>query len=68
MNYLWMFCQPLQKVCKPVQRLTSAKANRTWNNIYKEIYGKTKGIMKDDICMKFCSEIELLYLETDALG
>ena len=41
----------------------------TWNTSYQALYNKTKLLMKNDICMKFCimdDETTPLYLETDA--
>ena len=36
--------------------------------MYEKVYEKVRTIIKDDICIKLYSEIELLYLETDASG
>ena len=39
--------------CKPLCKLTSSKMTWTWNASYKQLFDKTKSIVKADICMKF---------------
>ena len=55
-------------VCEPLLKLTSNRAVWTWNASYKNIYDKTKSLIKADACMKFYDETKSLYLETDASG
>ena len=45
-NYLGTVSLATAEICKPLQRLTSAKADQTWNNKYQESYEKEKVIIK----------------------
>ena len=56
------------KVYEPLWRLTSVKAEWTWNRIYQEIYERATLLVKEDMCMKYYNVRKPLYLETDASG
>ena len=58
MNYLGRFSAVTAEVCKPLQGLTSMKADWTWNRMFQELYEKVEAIIMDDSCMKLCNEKE----------
>ena len=64
-NYLSKFSTSVG-VCKPLQKLTSGKADWTWRRLYPDLYNRTKKIVKKDACMKFYDVARFLYLETNA--
>ena len=45
-----------------------SKTLSSWNVSYQTLSGKTKSLIKDDVCMKFYDEIQPLYLDTDMSG
>ena len=55
-NYLGKFSPSTANVCDPLQKLTSSRAVWMWNASYHALYDKTKSLIKDDACMKFCNE------------
>ena len=65
-NYLSKFSWATAEVCKPLQKLTSVKADWTWNGMYQDLHDRAKKIVKKDVCMKFYKASRTLYLETDA--
>ena len=67
-NYLGKFSPGMVEVCEPLWKLTSSKATWTWNISYQQLFEKAKSLIKVDVCMKFCNNTKLLYLETDASG
>ena len=56
------------EVCEPLWKLTSVKAERSWNRMYQDLFDKTKKIMKQDTCVKFCDASRSLCLETNVPG
>ena len=68
MNYLSKYSLTTFKNCEFLRRLISVKSKWTLNKTYKELYDRTKTLIKKDACMKLCDEKEQLYLETDTSG
>ena len=53
LNYLSIFLPIPKFMCEPLHKLTSVKADWTWNKSYQDLYVKVKTIVKKDACMKF---------------
>ena len=64
-NYLSKFQAVPTEPCEPLPKLTSVKAEWTWNRMYQDLYGRTK-MIKKDACMEFYEASRPLYLEMDA--
>ena len=65
-NYLGKLSPMTAEVCKIFRRLIQANAAWTWNRLYQNIYERIKSLVKEDMCMKYCSARKPFYLETDA--
>ena len=63
-NYLIRFCTSTADIWESLRKLTSVKTEWTWNVTYQKMFNKANSIIKQDVCMKFCEETKLLYLET----
>ena len=51
------------ELCETLHRLTSIKADWTWNRTYQDIFVKVKTIVKRDVCMMFYDAARFLYLD-----
>ena len=67
-TYLSKFFSVTVEVCEPLKKLTSVKAEWSWNRSYKSVYGKAKRLITKDACMKFHNELKSLYLEMYVSG
>ena len=67
LNYSSMFSSVTAEVCKHMLKLTSVKADLTWNKMYQDLYNTAKKVVKKDACMKFydASRPVHIYMETD---
>ena len=65
-NYLSKFSSVTTDVFEPLSKLTSVKADWTWNRIYQHLYDRAKKIIKKDPCIEFYDASRPLYLEIDA--
>ena len=54
--YLDKVSPSTEDVCESPRKLTTAKAEWTWNAMYQNMFDKAKSIMKEDSCMKFYDE------------
>ena len=64
-NYLGNFSPMTVEVCELVGKLSSAKAEWTWNVTYQTMFEEAKAIIKEGTCMRFYDETKPLYMETD---
>ena len=55
-NYLGNFSSSTADVCESLRKLTSAKAEWTWNATYHNMFDKAKAIIKEETYMKFYNE------------
>ena len=56
------------EVHEPPRQFTSMKTEGISNGSYLELFDKTKGIIKEDACMKFYNKTRPLYLEMNTSG
>ena len=47
-NYLSKFSPMTAEICEPLQKLTSVKADWTWNRMNQYLYNRTKKIIMND--------------------
>ena len=64
-NYLSKFSPSTAVIWGSLRQLTSSKTEWTWNATYQKLFDKAKSIIKEDVCMIFYDETQLLYLETN---
>ena len=66
-NYLSKYFPSTASVCESLRQLMLSKTEWTWNATYQKLFDKAKSITKEDACMQFYDETQLMYLETDTL-